>query len=297
MIADAGSTNATIPADPRKSAGEKLLWSIRREIWENRSIYIAGVIVFAFFLSSFAGIWEPQLRLDPTQPESKLAFPYTFAALLLMGTTFVVAIFYCLDALYGERRDRGILFWKSLPVSDLTTVLSKAIIPIFILPLLTFAVTIATQWVMLLLSTVVVAARGDSVRMLWSHLPFVQMSAMLLYHLVAVHGLWYAPIYSWMLLVSAWARRAVFMWVALPPLTIGIIEKMVLNSTHFAAFLGYRVGGSMQDAPFTAETMLMPMSHLNLGHFLISPGLWTGLLFSALCLFLAVRLRRERGPI
>ena len=52
--------------------------------------------------------------------------PYTFAAFLLMGTTFIVAMFYCLEALYGERRDRSILFWKSLPVSDLTTVLAKA---------------------------------------------------------------------------------------------------------------------------------------------------------------------------
>ena len=59
-------------------------------------------------------------------------------------------MFYCLDALYGERRDRSILFWKSLPVSDLTTVLSKASIPIVVLPLLTFAVTVATQLIMLL---------------------------------------------------------------------------------------------------------------------------------------------------
>ncbi len=44
--------------------------------------------------------------------------PYDFAALLIMGVTFVVAVFYCLDALHGERRDRSILFWKSLPVSD-----------------------------------------------------------------------------------------------------------------------------------------------------------------------------------
>ena len=63
-----------------------------------------------------------------------------------MGTTFIVGIFYCLDALYGERRDRSILFWKSLPVSDLTTVLSKASIPLVVLPLLAFAITVVTQF-------------------------------------------------------------------------------------------------------------------------------------------------------
>ena len=54
----------------------------------------------------------------------------------IMFATFLVGIFYCLDALHGERRDRSILFWKSLPVSDLTTVLSKASIPFAVLPLI-----------------------------------------------------------------------------------------------------------------------------------------------------------------
>ncbi len=64
--------------------------------------------------------------------------PYTFAAGCIMATAFIVGVFYCLDALHGERRDRSILFWKSLPVSDLTTVLSKASIPLVVLPLLSF---------------------------------------------------------------------------------------------------------------------------------------------------------------
>ncbi len=133
-----------------------------------------------------------------------------------MVTAFIVGIFYCLDALHGERRDRSILFWKSLPVSDLTTVLSKASIPLVVLPLLAFvdhrrhAVDHAAAeqpwscW-----------ASGLSVATLWTHLPLFQMSLMLLYHLLAVHGLWYAPIYGWLLLVSGWARRAPFLWACL----------------------------------------------------------------------------------
>ena len=100
------------------------------------------------------------LALNPMQQRNLIEKPYDFAALLIMVTTFIVGVFYCLDALYGERRDRSILFWKSLPVSDLTTVLSKASIPLVILPLLTFAITVATQWIMLLLSTAVLAGRA-----------------------------------------------------------------------------------------------------------------------------------------
>ncbi len=105
------------------SATRPLYWSVRRELWEFRSIYIAplvaaGVILFGFLISSFAGIWEKALSLDPSQP--KVAEPYNFAALLIMASTFLVSLFYCLEALHAERRDRSILFWKSLPVSDLT---------------------------------------------------------------------------------------------------------------------------------------------------------------------------------
>ncbi len=198
-------------------AGHRFYWSVRRELWENRSLYLAPLAVAALFLVGFliSAIHPPAQIACCDGAGSDAASGTRRAAvhlrrLLFMATTFIVSIFYCLDALHGERRDRSILFWKSLPVSDLTTVLAKASIPLLILPLLTFAVTLVTQCIMLLLSSAVMLARGQSVATLWSHLPLFQMSVMLLFHLVAIHGLWYAPIYCWMLLVSAWARRAPF---------------------------------------------------------------------------------------
>ena len=176
----------------------------------------------------------------------------TVAALLIMATTLVVGVFYCLDALHGERRDRSILFWKSLPVSDLTTVLSKASIPLVVLPLLTFAITVVTQLIMLLLSSAVLLGSGLSVATLWTHLPLFQMSLMLLYHLLTVHALWYAPIYGWLLLVSAWARRAPFLWAVLPLLAIGRVEKIAFNTSHFAAMLTRLGGGAEARAFMTA---------------------------------------------
>lgn len=146
-----------------------------------------------------------------------------------MLSTFVVGIFYCLDGLYGERRDRSTLFWKSLPVSDLTTVLSKSSIPLVLLPLLTFAITVVTQGIMLLLGSARLAGSGLS-QTLWSHVSLFQMSMLLLYHLVTVHALWWAPFFGWMLLVSAWARRAPFLWATLPLLAISIVERIAFNT-------------------------------------------------------------------
>jgi hypothetical protein len=142
-------------------------WSVRRELWENRSIYMAplaaaGVILFGFGITAFG---LPQRRmnalaLESTAQRAAIETSYDLAALMIMFTVFIVGFFYCLDALHGERRDRSILFWKSLPVSDLTTVLSKLFVPMVILPVITFVIVIATQFIMLLISTAVLLPSG-----------------------------------------------------------------------------------------------------------------------------------------
>ena len=284
---------------PELSATQPLLWSVRRELWENRSIYIAPLAVAVVMLFGFliATIGHA-MSMDPARRAVALTEPNDFAALLIMGTAFIVGVFYSLEALHGERRDRSILFWKSLPVSDLTTVLSKASIPLIVLPLLTFAIVVATQWIMLLLSTAVLLGSGLSVAPLWTHMPVFQMWLLLLYHLLTVHVLWYAPIYGWLLLVSGWARRAAFLWAALPWLAICAVEKIAFNTSHFGAWLGYRFSGSEAGGSFTADNVSMdPLMHLTPGKFLSSPGLWIGLAFFAACIAAAVRLRRHQGPI
>ncbi len=291
-------TRAVAPA--LMSATRSLYWSVRREIWENRSIYIAplavaGVTLFGFLIAT---IGRALSTADLAQRRTILEEPYNFAALLIMATTFIVGVFYCLDALHGERRDRSILFWKSLPVSDLTIVLSKASIPLVVLPLLTFAITVAMQWIMLLLSTAVLLGSGLSVATLWTHFPLFQMWLILLYHLVVVHGLYYAPIYGWLLLVSAWARRAAFLWAALPLLAIGVVEKLAFSSSHFAALLGSRLSGGPEAVDFPPKlSPIHPLTHYTPLNFLISPGLWIGLALFAVFLAAAVRLRRYQGPI
>ena len=282
------------------SVTRPLFWSIRRELWENRSIYIAplavaGAALFAFTLSSIAGIWERPLRLNP----ASLQTPFDMAAGLMMITGIVVSVFYCIDALHGERRDRSILFWKSLPVSDFTIVLAKASIPLVILPLLTVAITVALQWLMLLLSSVVVLASGSSVAPLWTNVSFFRMSWLLLYHVLTAHALWPAPIYCWLLLVSGWPRRAAFLWAALPLLAIAGVEQIVFHTWHFAALVGSRLIGAAPMAASTSPEMFPtdPMTHLAIGSFLSSPGLWIGLVVAAVFLAAAVRLRRYQGPI
>lgn len=282
------------------SGTRRMYWSVRRELWENRSIYIAplavaAVALFSFSLSSIVGIWETPLRLNPAQPQA----PYEMAAGLMMITGIVVSVFYCLDALHGERRDRSILFWKSLPVSDVTTVLAKASIPFVILPLLTFAISLALQWLMLLLSSAVLLVSGQSVTELWTNLPILRMSLLMLYHILTAHTLWPAPVYCWLLLVSGWPRRATFLWAALPVLAIAGVEQIAFHTWHFGTLVWSRLIGAAPMAASTPPDMFPtdPMTHIAPGSFLSSPGLWIGLAMAAAFLAAAVRLRHYREPI
>ncbi len=277
-----------------------LYWSVARELWENRSIYIAPLAVAALFLFGFliSTIRMPTkmraLEMNPIHQQSLIDQPYDLVALLLMGATLIVGIFYCLDALHGERRDRSLLFWKSLPVSDLTTVLAKASIPLVVLPLLTFVITAVTQWIMLLLSTAVLLPSGLS-STVWKEVQLLPMWLSLLSHLVTVHSLYYAPIFGWLLLVSAWARRAPFLWAALPLFAIAFVEKIAFNTSHFVTMLASRIGGGPEAPAF--PTPAHSMTHLMSLDFLSSPGLWIGLVVAAAFLAIAVRLRRSQGAI
>src|SRR5256884_4101992 len=215
-----------------------------------------------------------------------------------MGTEFNVGNIYPPGPLIGELRHPRILFWKSLPVSDLTTVFSKFAIPLVILPLLSFAIAVVTQFVMLLLSSAVLLGSGLSVGTLGARMSFFHMSLMLLYHILTVHGLWYAPIYGWLLLVSAWAPRAPFIWAFLPPFVIWGVEKIAFRTSHFVGMLQYRLTGPEPSATTARSGNLMEMmSALTPVQFFSTPGLWVGLAVAVILLATAVRLRRYRDPI
>ena len=267
-----------------------IVWSVRRELWENRSIYIAPlavavVVVLGAVLATASG--------SNSRPEG-FARHLDISAGALMATTLLVAIFYCLDALYGERRDRSVLFWKSMPVSDVTTVLSKMAVPLVVLPVVTFVITIATQFLILLLSSAFLVMKGHSAAALWS-LPWLPMTSGMLYHLITVHSLYYAPIFGWLLLVSAWAKRLPFVWAFLPPAAIGIIEKLVFNTTRFANMLGSRISGGMEEGSMKGGiSMFWPFHPMD---FVRQPGLWIGLAIAAACVAGAVFSRRYRDPI
>lgn len=279
-------------------------WSVRRELWENRAVWIAPLAVAVLAVLAFL-VTLPALPASvralsgPDMQNAHLTVhgPYGAAAMLGFATAFVVAVFYCLDALQGERRDRSILFWKSLPVSDSTTVLSKASIPLVVLPFLIFAVTAVTQVIMLLVGSAVVAASGASVGMMWSHAEPFQSMLTVLYAVIAI-ALWHAPLYGWLLLISGWARRTALLWAVVPLIAVAGVERILFGTTRFPSFLyDLLLGWVTRAFAFEDDAMGNLLGGLTPVRLLSTPSLWIGLAFTAACLVVAIRLRRYREPI
>src|SRR5438270_532911 len=301
-------SNSELPAPSSNAAATRpFYWSVWRELCENRSIYrapliVAAVQVFALAISTI-GLAERRRALllldDPVKQRVAIETTYDAAAIMMIFVVFIVGVFYCLDALHGERRDRSILFWKSLPVSDLTTVLSKAIIPLAVLPAIAFALTVCVQLIMLLMTSANLLVHGMSPATTWAHFPVFQNWMVMLYGLIAI-AFWHAPIYGWLLLVSAWARRATFLWAVLPLIVIQIFEKITFGTHYFGTLLQHRLMGFAPHAfgfHGDGHPTIDSLSQLTPGRYLGSLGLWIGLLVAAAFLFAAVRLRRYRGPL
>jgi ABC-2 type transport system permease protein len=278
-------------------------WTVRREIWENRSIYIApsvagavGVIAFAISAVNLGSKLRAAALADAVHFHHTIQQPYDLIAGLMMLATMLVSFFYCVDCLYGERRDRSILFWKSLPVSDLTTVLAKMTIPLLVIPVIGSAVALVAQLLMLLISSLALSSSDIHV---WEHVSLFRMWVLLLYHLVTVHALWWADLYGWLILVSAWARRAPILWATLPLAAIAIVEKIAFNTSYFLGLLQHRVMGQSYSVvlPGPNSFPTHPMTQMTPGRFVMNPELWIELTITAGFLMIAARLRRQNGPI
>jgi ABC-2 type transport system permease protein len=278
-------------------------WSVRRELWEHRSVWLAPIWVAILVILAFAIGATGHLQVAGfanIPPDKKLmlvAAPFSLSASVVLVTAFVLGAFYSLDALNAERKDRSILFWKSMPVSDRTTVLSKAVIPFAVIPPIALAIALAMQAVLLVVAGIVLKYKGIEGGPLWDMLPLGPIVISLAYG-VMVHALWYAPVYA-LFLVASVATRRPLLWVVVPIVVVQVLEKVAFNTGFSGEFIKWRLLGAMNEA-FKSSQMkdqVVSLSQLDPARFFSSLGLWLGLAAAAAFLFIAIRLRRQQEPL
>jgi ABC-2 type transport system permease protein len=284
---------------------------IKREFWEHRSLWIAPAAIAALLLlaSVMAG-GARGLHVDvdgnPADLSSMPLFDYLVLACAapLYLTAIVLASLYLLDCLYAERRDRSVLFWRSMPVSDTRTVLVKLLVGLVVVPVGVFVLAA----VMSLAVSAVLALRqpiGALSLSHWSALSWLRLQGSLLYSMLAVL-LWYAPYAAYLMLASAWARRTPAAWAAIPPLVLLMFEPMIFG-THYLSHLMRRsfnellglifhpAGGQGLSADDFVRSSVASHAHfIDPTPLLTSPKLWLGLAAAALMLAIAIYLRRYR---
>jgi ABC-2 type transport system permease protein len=220
----------------------RLVALVRREFWENKGalrttplviggIYIAFLLMSIFTTAHFDNemyTFREAIRLLASQPE-QLRAAHGYDVLLGSSLFFTVVLafvvfFYLLGALYDDRKDRSILFWKSLPASDTLTIISKLITAMLVAPLIFWLVFILTQLVMAVIASIMVLSVGENPWTLFLSVvnPFKAWAMVLASYLAA--SIWFLPLHGWLLLVSAFAPRIPLLFAVLPPVIFAILQ-------------------------------------------------------------------------
>lgn len=291
----------------------RFFWLVRREIWEHKAIWVAPMIVLACLLLAVVtgtmhlgpfGAIDSSTPFGAFPPEKQtkiLLMAYLGLALVVYLVMAVIAFFYSLDSLYADRRDRSVLFWKSLPLSDAETVLSKFTIAVVVIPLVALIGSLLAQLLVATGGSAMLAMSGAPVATLWQH-DATLGAVTAVFVACGTAMLWYAPLVAYLMLASAWAPKGPFLWAVLPPVALTVLERVVLGTSYVGNFVADRIKGPLRllDSGMDTNTdgTTLHLSELDLASglkaFYTSPELWLGLVAAGLLLAAAMWVRRYR---
>jgi ABC-2 type transport system permease protein len=305
-------------------------WLVKREFWEYKGMFLwapvrLGLLMIALLVAimiysggngmSFDGHNATAVLEHKAEMVAAIANNYIAASIPVLMMLGALVFFYCLGAMFEERRDRSILFWKSLPVSDTMTVMSKVTLALVVAPLISIGVGIISSFVMLMIVGVVMAFQGlNFLGALFSNGDFY-LTPLRLIGMWPVYVLWAIPTVGWLLMVSAWARSKVFLWaVGMPILGLIVLKmadyvfKLNLNMEWISHNIVTRILGGLFPGiwvGFHDGTKVVNMSQFQHGSdmgsafshawmSLMDVGMWGGVVAGALMIFAAIKLRRWR---
>jgi ABC-2 type transport system permease protein len=313
-------------------------WLVKREFWENKGgffwapIWIGGVWTFLTGLliliavtlgvrngfeingvqvNDLSGIVTPDQRAEYV---SHLANGYQFFGVPIYLALCFVIFFFCLGALYDERKDRSVLFWKSLPISDSATTLSKVLSALVVAPLISIGIASIASLVFVFFVCIAAAISGLNVFGAVLSSPAIYLAPLQMLAIIPVYVLWALPTVGWLLMVSAWSRAVPFLWAIGVPLISGtflaMFNAMFKLNIDVSWFWQHIVGRMLVSvAPgswyvLTNKDDGTSMQNLAdhgsaMGHIVATtwqqfatPDIWIGAVAGAAMIYVAMKLRR-----
>lgn len=228
---------------------------VHREYIEHRgAFFIAPLVMVAivFLLTIFAFSVDrintrfsgQMLTVMPTW-----VFEAGFAALAAGWLVYLgfVLFFYCADGFAADKRNNAMLFWKSMPASDLKVLLSKLAAAVTILPGSIFAVALVSILLMFGVAyvTTMIAGLGSAALLGNILVIYAQMSLVLLV-VIACALLWYLPYMALVGAMGTVAGRWAIPLALLLPSILSVLEWVVMGggmhpfATRTWDYLNYR---------------------------------------------------------
>ena len=294
---------------------------IKRELWEHRAIYVTpsaiavivtlGVLAMLLFASGFAkeldlAIFGAQNIAGDSERRAALTGLCVGTSWVFLVALMFLTVFYSLDSLYAERKDKSILFWRSMPATDAETVISKLLTAAIVIPVVTAVGIWVTHLINLVIASLWVSSKGgDAGLLIWGSVPLLDnwLAALIV---VVASGLWMSPFIAWFLFVSTWAKRMPILMAFMPPIILGLLEWIVFRSRYFLTAVGERgdmtpLFHSMSLERFFEEEQwrdgvenISLLEHMDLVGFVTDPGFWSGLLVCGILTTAAIYVRRYR---
>jgi ABC-2 type transport system permease protein len=314
-LADTAEGGPSDAACAAKRPGDILLTLVRREFWEHRALWLAPLVVTALLaLAAAIGRMHANVDVDDAalfQGEAQRVALFTLILAVVAMPLYVVVMFvvafYLLDCLYAERKDRSILFWKSLPVSDGLTVSAKMLVALVVVPLGAFVLALLAGLLFMAILGARVLVGSLPPLFAWNTYEWFRTELVMLL-VTAVAVLWFAPLAGYLLLVSAWVRRSPILLATLPAVLGPILEWVAFGTRYLMDFINYRLNGiwwllGVHNTHLVNEhgehlVGLRPvgtaLETLNFRAVLTSVDLWLGLAVAGALVYAAVRIRRYR---
>ena len=294
---------------------------MKRELWEHRSIWVTpaaiasivtlGTVTALAFAGNFAkeldvAIFGAQNLAGDTERRAVLTGLFFGSSWLFLLGLGVLTVFYTLDSLYAERKDKSILFWRSLPVTDAETVIAKLLTALLLIPAVAVIAIIATHLVNLLITSAWVSMRGgDAGVLIWGSVPLFDNWLALTISIFGM-AIWMSPFLGWFLFVSAFTKRSPLLMAFLPLILIPMIEGIFSRTAHFAEavwgrgaqiplFVEMDFERLFDDGhPQITKEMVSLLAHIDLGRFFTSVDTWIGIIVCGLLTTAAIYVRRYR---